>query len=430
MAFSKTNSINSLAFAVRLRAHDVVAGLGLCLALVFACINTTQAQEDLDLDLGVDKFYVLGMECESIRPNASPTSLSHYRLGRCWIDADYLLWSIDKNAIPALVTTSPNGIPSNLAGILNSPSTSTLVGSEFGRPSQSGFKIGLRGLLDVDQQNGYELTYRGLPTQSQRSTFDSNEIPTLARPVFGTVTAQEVANLVAFPGVLSGRIAVNASSELHFVDALIRERWTSGTTSKVDALVGYRYGNLHETLSIDQTSQFLVGQGQIVQGTTKSISDRFETSNQFHGATMGLEYQEKWRASLISVRASLSFGMNQMKADISGNTVNSVPGGGQASFDGGLLAQATNIGTYSERKLVAIPELTVRLQRHLTRNCQINVGYNLLYWNEAARPGVLMDRRVSQFPPEIPTGSRSPSFAFHKDGTLIQGLQTGLILSF
>ena len=345
-----------------------------------------------------------------------------------WVDAEYLLVSIDRYSIPSLVTSSPVGTPLSNAGVL--PNSTSLLDTEYGKASQSGFKFGVGGWLDRNQESGFEVNFFGLPSHSERHTFDSNQFPILARPVFDSTLDREAASLISYPNVLRGNLSVIGSTDLQMVDALFRERWAKGPSSQVDVVFGYQYAGLHERLAIDQFSQYLSGQGPILVGTTKQISDQFETRNQFHGGVFGLDYRERIGQSIFSIRPGLAFGMNETKVDIRGNTTNTVPGGGSANFAGGLLAQSTNIGSYSDRKMIVIPELTVRLQTQLCSNWQISVGYNLHYWSNAVRPGSQIDRMVSQYPPETPVGDRHPLFPFQKEGVLIHGLQTGLVFSF
>lgn len=352
------------------------------------------------------------------------------KLQQYWINTEYLLLSIDRYAIPSLATTSSIGTASANAGVLDFPTTSTLLDSEYGRSIQSGFRIGVGGWLNQSNDVGFEINYLGLPSQAERSTFDSNQYAILARPVFDSVSGTEAASLVSYPDVLRGNLAVTGSSDLQFVDVLVRKRWARGVNSHIDLLTGFQYAGLHEKLSIDQFSQYVAGQGPILVGTSKLISDEFETRNQFYGGLFGMEYRERVGWSLVSIRPGLAFGMNETNIAIRGNTTNTVPNAGTANFEGGVLAQSTNAGSYADRKMTVIPELTVGLQTYLYSNLHLSVGYNLRYWNNAVRPGPQIDRTVSQFPPEMPSGDRHPIFSFQKEGVLIHGLQMGLVFNF
>ncbi len=367
-------------------------------------------------------------DLDSIQPSTEIASYPAASL--LWVDTEYLLWSISHKSSPELITGSSLGTSLNNAGVLGFPNTKSLVGSNLGSSMRSGFKIGIGRWFDSSHELGFEIDYMGLPSQVERSRLTSDQSPILARPVFDSATGQEAASLIAYPNILSGNVTVSAAADQQFASGLFRERWMRGPKSQLDVLFGPQYAGLNDSVSIDQFSQYLTGQGPILAGTTKQISDHFQARNQFYGGLLGIEYRERIGLSVFSIRPGVAFGMNEAKVSIRGSTTNTVPGAGSAEFEGGLLAQTTNIGTYTDRKLVAIPELTVRLQTQLYTNWQFNVGYNLHYWSNAVRSGSQIDRRVSQFPPETPTGDQHPSFPFQKEGVLIHGLQTGLVFSF
>ena len=349
---------------------------------------------------------------------------------RTWVDSEYVLWSLSHYSVPALVTSSSPATPPNLAGLLNSRTTTTLLGSEFGHDSLSGFRFGMGGWLEDCDGSSFEVYYTGLPEQGSQTTFNNVKSPVLARPVFDTTLGAEAANLVAYPNVLSGSLTVNGSATLHLIDAIFRDPVFKSKCSKLDAIFGFRFGALDESLSIEQNSRYLIGQGQILNGTTKSIVDQFDTRNRFYGAIAGLDYRERFGGSEVFFRVATAYGMNQRDVNINGKTINTVPGGGSATFNGGLLAQVTNIGDYSDTKMIVVPEISVRLLRKLSPQWQFNIGYSLLYWDNAARPGPQIDRRVSQYPPESAMGSGNPTFTFENSSVLIYGWQTGLLFTF
>ncbi|MCY2985417.1 MAG: BBP7 family outer membrane beta-barrel protein [Planctomycetota bacterium] len=390
-------------------------------------INASYSSAQIDNDLPAP-LAQHSHDFECMQPPDGIASYSQSSL--LWVDAEYLLWSISHKSSPELITASPLGTSPNNAGVLGFPNTRSLVDSDFGNSMQSGFKIGVGRWFDSSHELGFEIDYMGLPSQVERNRFTSDQLPILARPVFDSATGQEAASLIAYPNILSGNVTVSAAAEQQFVSGLFRERWMRGPKSQIDVLFGPQYAGLHNTISIDQVSQYLTGQGPILVGTTKQISDHFQARNQFYGGLMGIEYRERIGLSVLSVRPGVAFGMNEAKVNIRGSTTNTVPNAGSAEFEGGLLAQTTNVGTYSDRKLVAIPELTVRLQTQLYTNWQFNVGYNLHYWSNAVRSESQIDRHLSQFPPETPTGDQHPSFPFQKEAVLIHGLQTGLVFRF
>ncbi len=370
--------------------------------------------------------------CGCGQPACCPDQLRRQGPFTCgsWLSGEYLLWSITGSDLPPLVTTSPSGTLPENTGVLGRSGTSTLFGGDSGDLTRSGFRIAGGWWLDPAQTAAIELSYAGLPQQSDRDRFDSFNFPLLARPVFDTFVGAESAMLVAHPDFLTGGVAIGASSQFHLAGAVRRDRISQSRCRTVDSLIGFRFGSLEENLLIEQSSRFSVGTGQVIAGTTLDLFDRFETQNRFYGVTLGLDARERMGAWILSARGTLSIGNSRNEVSIDGATVTTVPGGGTATAVGGLLAQQTNIGNVTRNQFAVMPELSLGMSTHLNACWQLSVGYHLLYWTDVARPGEQIDRRVSQFPPEPPSGSFDPSFVLNTRGVLIHGLQTGLTYRF
>jgi hypothetical protein len=280
--------------------------------------------------------------------------------------------------------------------------------------------------LCSSENQGIEAVYFDLGNRTSSFFASSTATPILARPVFDTDANAEAAMLVAHPDFLTGSIAVDASTELYGLEALFRQRLYDCCEARLDLLLGYRFASLDESLRISQSSLFTAAQGPIVAGTQQELFDLFNTQNRFHGGELGLEYRQQICCWWLDVVSKVAFGSNRAEVLINGETVTTVPGAGSATFVGGLLAQQTNIGTYERDTFGVIPELSVTLVRDLSDNLRFSIGYNVFYWSMTHRPGDQIDREVSQFPPEPPTGTLQPAFNFQASGYLAQGLQVGL----
>ena len=80
-------------------------------------------------------------DCAASCELSSPTT-------RYWASAEYLLWGNEGMYVPALVTTSPTGTSSSLAGVLNNPNVDTTIlkgESHFNDDVRSGgrFELGM-----------------------------------------------------------------------------------------------------------------------------------------------------------------------------------------------------------------------------------------------------------------------------------------------
>lgn len=349
------------------------------------------------------------------------------RPGNFWIRAEYLYWSLDAIDLPALVTSSPAGTLPQNTGVLGQPGTSVLFGgTSYGDSFRSGARVTV-GWQDDSCGNGWEASAMGI--FSDDTSFFSNAA-LLARPVFDTGTSSETSMIVAHPTYLTGSISAKVGNELQMYDINRRLRMSSSRCQSVDFLVGYRHGRLDEMLHVSQSSVFTAPQGQIIPGTTVSLYDHFSAENQFNGAQLGLQFQQYSASTTLSLLAKIGLGVNQATATIDGATVNTVPAGGSATFEGGLLAQSTNIGVYDESRFAVLPEVGVNLRTRMDDHLEVFVGYSLLYWSDAVRVSDQVSRRVSQFPPEPATGSADPAYQFQTDSFFAHGLNVGGTFTF
>lgn len=349
------------------------------------------------------------------------------RPGSFWIRAEYLYWSLDAIDLPALVTTSPAGTLPQNTGVLGQPGTAVLFGgTSYGDSFRSGARVTV-GWQDDACGNGWEASAMGIFNDD--TTFFSNA-SLLARPVFDTGTSSEASMIVAHPTYMTGSISAKVGNELQMYDINRRLRMSSSQCRSVDFLVGYRHGRLDEMLQVSQSSVFTAPQGQIIPGTTVSLYDHFSAENQFNGAQLGLQFQQHSASTTLSLMAKLGLGVNQATATIDGATVNTVPGGSSATFEGGLLAQSTNIGVYDESRFAVLPEVGVNLRTRMDDHLEVFVGYSLLYWSDAVRVSDQVSRRVSQFPPEPATGSADPAYQFQTDSFFAHGLNVGATFTF
>ncbi|MEL6894839.1 MAG: BBP7 family outer membrane beta-barrel protein, partial [Planctomycetota bacterium] len=131
-----------------------------------------------------------------------------------WVSVEGLVWAPAGMRVPPLVTTSPTGSARAAAGVLEQTGTSTLVGGEILDDDFSGVRLRFGFFLDACHEWG--ITGEYFDTDSNDYSFFRNSTgdPILARPFFNTETGLEDSELVAFPNVVSGSVAVDASTQL------------------------------------------------------------------------------------------------------------------------------------------------------------------------------------------------------------------------
>ncbi|WP_345324303.1 BBP7 family outer membrane beta-barrel protein [Novipirellula rosea] len=344
-----------------------------------------------------------------------------------WARAEYLAWALDGIRLPPLVTTSPAGTTPENTGVLGQSGTTVLFGGDEILDSlRSGARISV-GRIDSNRDGAIELSALGVFSDGESF---SNSGSLLARPVFNTQTGAEDAMLIAHPDFLSGAVRVQVENELYAFDVLRRQRLVSSACDSLDLLIGYRHARLDEMLRIDQASTYTAARGQIVSGTSVVLFDDFDVENQFNGAEVGFNYRRRSGTWTLATLLKVGLGVNTAEVTIDGGTTNTVPGSGSASFTGGLLAQQTNIGQYDDSQFTVIPEVGITLSKRIDDFVELSIGYSLLYWSNATRVADIIDRSVSQFPPEPSSGSGNPRFGFETDDFVAHGLTTGVKFSF
>lgn len=357
-----------------------------------------------------------------------------------WVQADYLNWYPSGMRTPPLVTTSnPSSTARSNAGVLGLPTTSVLYGgNDILDGSWSGFRIRFGWWLAALPGWGVEGEYVGFGERTESFFQQSNGTPIIARPFFNSLAGREDSELVAFPGVIGGSMAVDATSR--FDGAAVRFRrqmccqegcaysniccQTVPTASRLDTTIGYRFWELKESLQMQErlTSQLTTDPGSF------DIIDRFDTRNLFNGAELGVLWQGRRGWWSLDMLMRLGIGNNLQNVTINGSTATTV-NGTTTNGTGGLLAQRTNIGTYERNQFTMVPELGATLGYQVTQRLRATMGYSLVYMGNVVRPGDQVDLNVNPnlLPPEnVPfTGPLRPQFHFVETDYLIQGLNFG-----
>jgi hypothetical protein len=355
-----------------------------------------------------------------------------------WVSVEYLMWYQSGMETPALVTTSPVPTAQNRAGVL--PLATTLYGgnNDILSDRMSGTRVRFGWWFANNPNLGIEGEYVGFGTQTENFDRQSNGSQILARPFYNAVTGQEDAELVSYPGVLSGRVRTETTSKLD--GAAVRFRrllcCSSGcgfspiacgpvpSQCRIDATVGWRYWQLNERLVIqeDLTSLSANNPGSFV------LNDNFRTLNQFNGAEIGAQWMGRRGYWSLDMLMRLGIGNTRQQVEINGTT-QTTQNGNTTTANGGLLAQRTNSGTFVRNQFAMVPELGATLGYQCTQHLRLTAGYSFIYWSNVVRPGDQIDTTVNPnlLPPENPvqTAFLNPRFAFRETDYWIQGLSLG-----
>ena len=384
--------------------------------------------------------------------------------GWLWLRGEYLLWWTKGMDTPPLITTSPAGTPIGDAGVLGTPGVEILYGNdEILTDARSGYRIRFGGYLGPCRRFGWLGEYFSVTeSDAYAVSSDGNGLPIIARPFFNVNPRDAAGNpnppagndseLVSFPDVLRGEIRVDSDSQFQGAAGRLRyniccKEACGGCTSpgygyrygcaqpcgypafcRVDLTAGYRYYGLDESLTIteDLTSLQSANPGRF------EITDRFETRNDFNGGELGMMIESGVNRWTLDCLMRIAIGGVKQEASISGETTISPLTGPAETFSGGLLAQNSNIGTYSRDEFTMAPEINANLGFYLTPRFRALVGYTFIYWGNVLRPGDQIDLDVNpdQLPPPLDPieGPLRPEYVFRQTDFWAHGLNVSLDL--
>jgi hypothetical protein len=361
--------------------------------------------------------------------------------------------------IPALVTQAPRGV----LGTLSDDGTEVIYGDEkILTDFRNGGRIRFGAWLEPCHRLGVEGEYILLHDLHETFSAYSSGIPTIARPFYNSETNEQDSELVGYlpavgtvldnSGAIVGTVTVKSNSSFQSAGGHLRINLLCcpsagcGPSRRVDILSGYRFLNLregvgiHEDLySLDPTEASDSTRGNVAF----KVHDLFDAETTFHGGELGLLWLcERARWSL-EILARLGIGSNRQRVRINGYTTQIDTATGTSTTSrvdvgpevagvftgGGLLAQRSNIGTYTRDRFALVPEVGVTLGYQVNRHWRATAGYSLIFWTHVVRPGEQIDTTVNPnfLPDEASpiTGAQRPAFAFHETSLWAQGFNLG-----
>jgi hypothetical protein len=361
---------------------------------------------------------------------------------RIWGDAEYLLWWVKGAPVVPLVTTGSPADP--VPGALGQPNTRVLLGNsplEYG--ALSGARFALGGWLDKEGTVGVEVD--GFFLQRGATSFGASSngagVPALYVPLIDRTPTSAFFNQqgsIAIADVpnagLIGNTTVTSSINLWGTEAngvfnLVRNGGLS-----VDGLVGFRYLDLQENLSMAGNSIDITG-----AGINQSWIDSFSTRNQFYGGQLGLKLDYQAGAWSLEATGKVALGSTEQSSDVAGASVWSgagfpfTPG----MYRGGILTEPSNIGHQASSRFTVIPQVGLKVGYNLTSWAKLTAGYDFLYWSSVVRPGNQIDRNVNftQIPGAqpffgAPTPPAFPAPQFNRSDFSASGVSFGIEFSF
>jgi hypothetical protein len=363
--------------------------------------------------------------------------------GRTWVSAELLMWWNRSAPVPALITTSSPAAN----GIVGRGDTHVLLGGSFGSTYHSGGRIGAGYWFSDDQYNGIDgRLFWVIPATA---SFQASVPPyaLLARPFFNVnphITTPNVplgpsSEVVAGPGVATGTVLAQLRSTVWGAEMNYRRFLFGNACNRLDALVGYRYIGVSESLTVSEAFNRIPGSMlQIgVPAVSGTVTDQIRTTNHFNGGQIGLAgtlTRGRWS---VDGRSTIAFGTVSQSASIDGAQTLHFADGTTQMVHGGLLAvNGANIGHWTQNRFAVAPEVGINLGYQLTSHMKVFVGYNFLYLSSAVRPGGAIDPYIdaARVPNLLPPGSNAvpvtpvrPMPQLTTSGYFVQGISFGLV---
>ena len=204
------------------------------------------------------------------------------------------------------------------------------------------------------------------------------------------------------------------------------------------ALVGLRYLDMRETLTLRGNTTFLDATGTFggvaaPAGATVNLNDSFSTHNTFQGGQVGLEAEWRQSMTFLLVRGMCAMGDTHQSIVTNGSTGETAPDGSVVVTQGGLFTGAGNIGRSSHDEFSVIPEASVTVGVVLGDHLCLTAGYSFMYWSDVVRPGDQVDRVVnSSLVPltttGVTTGPAAPTSSINRTDFWAHGFHAGASL--
>lgn len=330
-------------------------------------------------------------------------------LANSWVTAEALIWWPKGAPLPPLVTASRGAAPR-----FGGPNTTLLVGGTAGSPESAGGRFGYGFAVNEQGTAGLGVAYFFLGPRARRELFGDAPGRTFARPLIDPATGAEDVLTVSRPGGPQGNIGVATSTRANGWEVNGLLNLVNGPQARLNAVVGYRYFQVSEGLSVTQLT--------LSPGGDVTSADQFDTRNRFHGGQVGLAADLVHGGLFLELAGKVALGQSTGLVAVSGQTRG--PGG---TLPVGVLAQPSNSGQFTTSTLAVLPEGTLRVGFRFENRSRVYVGYNLLYLSDAVRPGEQVDRGVPVASlGHADAGSDRPALPFYRSDFWVQGVVIGL----
>ena len=330
-----------------------------------------------------------------------------------------------------IVTTGPANVlpPTNVGTIVpgGNPNTTILFG---GSEVMANTSQGLRFSTDLsfDRSGSQGLLFRMFYASEIGESYTNAGGPNIvvARPFSSVPGSTPSTILVNHPTAsvgVTGTIDASVTSKASGGDLLVRSTIGRDRYGAFDLLVGYQHMRLDEGLSvISNTTQA----GPPV--TILDLSDRFNTSNRFHGFALG--FDSTVRRGQWSLGTMFKLGMGNIDREIDINGFNQItvvgPPASVSTTTNGLLARNTNNGSYRSDRFIVSPEAALTLGYRFSPRMDATLTYTYLGLPSVARVGEQLDPNLEANLSNPLTGTVAPRFTEATSNYSLHSLSYGI----
>jgi hypothetical protein len=356
------------------------------------------------------------------------------------IDADMVLWFNPVHRAPTFIDQL------TLAGTAFIGGGDTLADENLTRHIIPGARVTL-GYWWMEENAwtpGRLLPMAGFETRfmilGQRSfALNDAHAPALVRPFFDINDATLNALIIAAPGIATGSLTTQAAQNLWGIEANywrnLYYEWP-GTTCSIDGMVGFRYLNGEDRVSIGTDTQFVAAPPAAFAGLAGNRlvdQESFTARNQFYGGQVGLRGNLMFDRFIVSGQFQLGVGSTNEQINIQGSQVRTLPTSATITSPGALFALPSNIGVHNHNEFTLLPEFGATLTVPINSNISLGVTFTTLYWSRIIRGADQIDTAINiaqlpagalVVPPGVPlptVNGNHPGVQFNQSDLWIMG---------
>ena len=294
----------------------------------------------------------------------------------CWVDLEFLFWATRSVSPPPLLTSGPASAAPGVAGALGQPTTDVL----FARGGQldqfrPGFRLEAGLYRDETAREALFTRLFFLGSASEGRSAASFGPAVLALPQ-GLPGGGTFPLYVGYPGLTAGVADASIQTDFLGADVNLQRRLCDSGTCRLDALGGFRYLHLGDTL--DRRFSLTTAPDALIPGVRASGEESVRTRNNFYGGQVGLGASGRVGAFTAQARVLVALGVTA--SDLDASYTRTAVGGPFLAPVGGAVGGGNHSNVFA-----VVPEAGLKLGWQPRDHLRFTVGYDWVYWSRVRR---------------------------------------------